>query len=166
MRYGSLYSVLSVMSWLVSLSVISLCIWIVLKGSRQNTSENVTTEDFLDVPKVRGLGEVTIWIATMMMVLAIGLALGYGARDRELSGNTQTYTDVAVLNKTADREFLVWPDRMRQQHITICPESTVAWRVGEVLKDWTFEQRQGCKRVVSYHEKPKGETDAAIQIGR
>jgi hypothetical protein len=164
MRYGSLYSALSVTSWLASLSVISLCIWIVLSGSRRSTNENVTTKGLYSIPKVRPRGEITIWIGSMLMVLAIGLALGYGARDHELGRNTRTYTDVVVISRFSPRDFSVWPDRMKQQRIQICPESVVDWREGEVLADWTFEQKPGCKRVISYHEKPKGEVNASIQM--
>ena len=53
---------------------------------------------------------------------------------------------------------------MKQQRVQLCPESVVDWHEGEVLDDFTFEQKQACKRVVSYHEKPKGELNAAIQM--
>lgn len=94
----------------------------------------------------------------------MGIGAGYGIRDHQFSSNLITYTDVTVVKKFADNEFLVWPDRMKQQHIRLCAESVVAWRDNEILDDWTFEQKRGCKRVVSYHEKLKGEIDASIQV--
>jgi len=96
--------------------------------------------------------------------MALGVLLGMGIRDRQLINNQYTYTDVSILNKFAEREFRIWPDRMKQQQVTICAESTVDWREGELLADWTFEQKQGCKRVIIYHKKPKGELNASIQM--
>lgn len=117
------------------------------------------------IPEVQPQGKKTVWIATLTLVLGMlaGIGLGYGSRDHELAVNRFTYTDVVILSKSGDKEFLIWPDKMKQQHITICPSSTVGWYEGETLSDWTFEQRNGCKRVISYHEKPKGEIDASIQ---
>jgi hypothetical protein len=116
----------------------------------------------LPMPPMRPRGRVTVWIG-LPVILLMGLAGGYAIRDHQLITNQQTYTDVAVLRKISDSEFLIWPDRMKQQHIQICAGSTVGWYEGEVLNDWTFEQRKGCKRVISYHEKQKGEIDASIQ---
>jgi len=81
-----------------------------------------------------------------------------------MKSNLQTYTDIAILTKFSSRDFTIWPDRMKQQRVQLCPESVVDWHEGEVLDDFTFEQKQACKRVVSYHEKPKGELNAAIQM--
>lgn len=160
--------------WLPWLSVISTCAWAILSGVKESTRDRSrkdcepldegTTNAPVAMPAVRQRGERTIWIASMMLMLALGLALGYGARDHELATRTQTYTDVAINKALPGNEFLIWPDRMKQMHIRLCPESSVAWYEGEVLSDWTFEQKSSCKRVVSYHEKPKGEIDAAIQI--
>lgn len=105
-----------------------------------------------------------VLLAVMGFVVSFGT--GYMVREHELSTNTITYTSVSVLEKLTEKEFWIWPERMKQQHIVVCPESTVGWYVEEVLTDVTFEQRLGCKRIISYHEKPKGEVDASIQIGR
>lgn len=66
-----------------------------------------------------------------------------------------TYTDVHVEKKLSEDRFIVQPARMAPLDVSICPVSTVDWKPGENLRDWTFEQLPGCKRVVSYH---KGES--------
>ena len=102
--------------------------------------------------------------AKIGMGTVLGILLGIGIREHQLLSNQQTYTDVTIVAKLTDRDFDIWPDRMKQQRIQLCPSSTVDWREGEVLDDWTFEQRNGCKRVISYHKKPKGEINASIQV--
>lgn len=83
--------------------------------------------------------------------MVLGIGVGYGSRDHQLANNTKTYTAVAVTQRISDKDFWVWPARMKEMHIQTCGE--VDWKTGEVLDDWTFEQRNGCKRVISYHEK-------------
>lgn len=112
--------------------------------------------------KVVGIINKPLYI--LLIGIGIGSILGWSWRDHQLISNLWTYTDVAVVTKFADHDYLIWPDRMKQQRVGICPESTVDWHEGEVLDDWTFEQKQGCKRVVSYHEKLKGELNVAAQI--
>lgn len=94
----------------------------------------------------------------------VSFGAGYVKRDNEFSSNTWTYTDIKVVSKISEKDFIIWPDRMKQQHIVLCSKSTVGWYENEILSDWTFEQRDGCKRVISYHEMPKGEINATIQI--
>lgn len=101
-----------------------------------------------------------------LIAVVISFSSGYIVREHELTTNTITYTSVSIIKKITDKEFWIWPERMKQQHIVVCPESTVGWYVPEILSDVTFEQRPGCKRVISYHEMPKGEVNASIQIGR
>lgn len=96
--------------------------------------------------------------------MVLGVLLGMGIREHQLVKGQLTYTDVSVLTKFAARDFLVWPDRMKKERIQVCPESAVDWRAGEMLNDLTFEQKQDCKRIISYHEKPQGELDASIQM--
>lgn len=173
---GITSSALSVMSWLALLFVMLSSGWIVWSESRKRTKKKLLPSSVPPMfppafmPEVQRQGRMSVWIGLpLVAILAvtaayqIGKDRGYGIRDRQLIENQLTYTDVAILKKVSDREFFIWPDRMKQQHITICPESTVGWYAGELLDDWTFEQRNGCKRVISYHEKPKGEIDAAIQ---
>jgi len=92
------------------------------------------------------------------------MSLGYEGRDLQMKSRVQTYNNVYVAQKVADRDFWVQPSQMKPLHIQLCSESEVDWHKGEVLDDWTFEQKQGCKHVVSYHEKPQGELNAAIQM--
>jgi hypothetical protein len=103
-------------------------------------------------------------VAKIGLGMVLGVLLGMEIRDRQLIHHSITYVDVEVVQKVTDREFWIRPDRMRKQHIQLCPESSVGWVDGEVLSDWTFEQRSGCKRIISYHEKQKGELNAAIQM--
>lgn len=95
-------------------------------------------------------------------LLLVGMLAGILWRDHELSRNTMTYTSVAIIEKIAERDFLIWPERMKQQRVQLCRDSLVDWRGGETLDDWTFEQKPGCKRVISYHEKPKGGVNAGL----
>ena len=159
--------------WLPLLLLISTCVYVIYDSGKKSTKkellpfmfEPAITPIAIHIPEAQPQGKRTVWISTVMLiVLTIGVSLGYGVRDHQLSGNLQTYTDVAITKKIADRDFWIWPDRMKQQHIQICPESVVDWKSGTNLDDWTFEQRNGCKRVVSYHEKPQGEIDASIQV--
>ncbi len=85
--------------------------------------------------------------------IAIGFVLGCAFMQISQLQNTTTYASVSVLIKYSDKDFLVWPARMKQERIQVCSESTVDWYEGELLEDWTFEQKQGCKKIVSYHEK-------------
>ena len=103
-------------------------------------------------------------ISSTVFLLSLAALTGYALRNHELRVNTQTYTDIVIVKKVAERDFIVWPDRMKQELATICPNSVVDWHDGEILDDWTFEQKAGCKRVISYHEKPKGEVNASVQI--
>lgn len=144
MKSGVLPSVLSVTSWLVSLSVISLCIWIVLSGYRRSTSENVTAEHLFKLPKVRPRGEVTIWIGSMMMMLSIGLATGYGFRNHELVENTRMYFGVTVLSQQNDHEYTV---RVPGYDRTYDWEFCHPLKMPSSLIDIKYEQRFGCKAV-------------------
>lgn len=102
-------------------------------------------------------------MASKLTILALGIIIGYASRDHQLVNRTITYKNVLVAVRTAPDDFLVVPEFMSKQHIQLCPESVVDWREKEVLSDWTFEQQEGCKRVISYHEKTEGEMNASIQ---
>lgn len=97
-------------------------------------------------------------------LLVLGIIIGYASRDHQLVKRTITYKNVLIAAKVASDDFWVVPEFMEKQHIQLCPSSIVDWREKEMLSDWTFEQQQGCKRVISYHEKPQGETNASIQM--
>lgn len=85
------------------------------------------------------------------MTLILGVVVGYASRDHQLASNVWTYTDIDVKKKVSSSDFYVLPDRMKMLHVQLC--QPIDWREGEKLGDWTFEQRTGCKRVISYHEK-------------
>jgi hypothetical protein len=96
--------------------------------------------------------------------MILGVALGVGIRDRQLSDSTVTYTSVAILPPSrTDVDFDIQPARMQPIPSKIC-KSLVDWQYGEVLKDVTFEQELGCKRIISYHRYDKGELNASIQL--
>jgi hypothetical protein len=96
--------------------------------------------------------------------MILGVALGVGIRDYQLTINRLTYTDIAIVTKFSAQDFLIWPDRMKQQRVQICTKTIVDWHEGEVLDDWTFEQEKDCKRVISYHKKEKGELNASTKL--
>ena len=148
-----------VMYWWPSFLVISSCAWILLSGRTTSTENTVNT---VNMPQIRPRGRMTVWIGSLCLV--VGMAIGYISRGFQLDSNKFTYTDVTVLSKYNNKEFVIWPDRMKQLHVQLCETSVVGWRKGEILDDFTFEQQEGCKRVISYHEKPKGEVNASIQI--
>lgn len=160
----------SLISWLPLLLLISASVWTIFTSARKSTNERpvtftpLTTPMQIHIPEVQRLGKKTVFIASVSLALIVGLGAGYAVRDHQLATHLQTYTDVAILKKVAEGEFWIWPDRMKQQHIQLCAGSVVGWQEGETLDDWTFEQKAGCKRVVSYHERLKGELDAAIQM--
>jgi len=96
--------------------------------------------------------------------MTIGILLGIGIRDHQLVINRNTYTDVAInAPSSSDVDFDIQPARMQPIPSKLC-NSLVDWKIGETLKDLTFEQKQGCKRVISYHRYPKGEFNASIQM--
>lgn len=99
--------------------------------------------------RLKRMQKATVWISTLTLIL--GVVVGYASRDHQLASNTLTYTDVSITKRISDRDFWVWPDRMKQMHVQTCHD--VGWKAGDVLDDWTFEQRNGCKRVISYHQK-------------
>lgn len=122
----------------------------VIRKSRQE--EGLTTPIIsVRIQLIQRTQAITSNMGKIILGVIIGLVVGYGIREHQLISNQQTYTAVKIVTKKADREFVVWPDRMKKQDATICPESSVDWREGQVLSDWTFEQRSGCKRVISYH---------------
>lgn len=100
----------------------------------------------------------------LILLAATGLlGLGYGIRDHQLSSSIVPYTDVLILPPSeADVDFDIQPARMKPIPSKLC-DSKVDWKYGETLADLLFEQRRGCKRVISYH-RPKGEMNAAIQM--
>jgi hypothetical protein len=99
-----------------------------------------------------------------LAVVTVAFALGWMWRDHQLATRQVTYTDVYVQQKLSDRKFIMQPARMAVLECNICPESSVDWQEHETLTDWTFEQRQGCKRIISYHRPLKGESSARIEL--
>lgn len=93
----------------------------------------------------------------------LGTFAGIGYRDHQLATHNVTYTDVGVVHKLTDVRYFVQPARMKTMDVTLCSGARVDWAEGDVLEDWTFEQMNGCKRIISYHKKLQGELDASVQ---
>lgn len=98
-------------------------------------------------------------IASVVAVLFLGFAGGWSLRNSSLASNRVTYTDVFVADKISQNRFLMQPARMQPIESDLC-YSDVDWEKGETLRDWTFEQLHGCKRVISYHRYLKGDLHA------
>lgn len=137
-----------------------------LNVARKRKRENGTITPIITMSeKLKQKGQTMLAnTAKVGLGTVLGVLLGTGIREHQLLKGQLTYTDVSVLTKFAARDFLVWPDRMRKERMQLCPESSVDWHEGEMLDDLTFEQKQDCKRIISYHEKPQGELDASIQM--
>src|SRR5262249_52349456 len=103
--------------WLPWLLVISSCIWIVSDGRIRSTLRSwrlaVPSTDTADMshveamPAVEPQGRRTVWIAGMMLTLAVGILGGYGIRDHQLSANTREYFGVSVLSQQSDHRYTV-----------------------------------------------------------
>lgn len=111
---------------------------------------------------------VDVKLASRLLLAVIGFVVsfgtGYMVREYELSINTITYTFVSVSSPSEpDTNFDIQPARMSALSIKLC-NNTVDWKFGETLKDFTFEQRPGCKRVIVYHRFTKGEENASVQM--
>lgn len=115
------------------------------------------------LPPVKRRGKVTVYIGLPLLGILL-MMTGYMIRDHQLVTSTVTYSDVLIQKKVNDNRFLIRPQWMRTLDSTLCSGSTVDWQEGETLRDWTFEQRRGCKRVISYHRYIKGEVDASVQV--
>jgi len=133
--------------------------WIPRKEERRMTAERRGKQT------VYIAGMILTLILTLTVTLRMGMALGYGKRDHELIVSTITYSAVYVQQKINDQKFIMQPQYMRGIESELCSGPPVDWKQGETLKEWTFEQRHGCKRVISYRRYPKGENlDASIQV--
>lgn len=151
---------LSGIGWLLSLA--GLCCWLLIViCALRILLPHVWSNLRMIVPSY---APKLLKYAATLGFLGLSFFAGYGYRDHQLTTRRITYTNVLIAEKVADRDFWVVPEYMSKQHIQICPSSIVDWREKEVLSDWTFEQLQGCKRVISYHEKSQGEFNASIQI--
>jgi hypothetical protein len=103
-------------------------------------------------------------IVFVVMGVVISFSSGYIVREHELTVSTVTYTFVNISSPSEpDTNFDIQPARMPAISVKLC-SNTVDWKFGEVLKDLTFEQRPGCKRVIVYHRFTKGEENASIQV--
>lgn len=107
----------------------------------------------------------TAWIASLAIILTVGIAAGYAIRDHQLVNNSYMFSGVSVISQQSDRRYNV--------HIPGY-EKIWDWEFCHPLKmpspviDIKYEQRFGCKAVygvgfVSIHEDKK---NAGIQNGR
>jgi hypothetical protein len=112
----------------------------------------------MTMPEVRRRGKQTVYIAGMILILAlaltatlrVGMALGYGKRDRELLDQSHTYWGVFILDKYSDVSFRIQPARMQDGQWDFC--APVPFQKHDELRYITFEQKNGCKRL-EYFQK-------------
>jgi hypothetical protein len=110
---------------------------------------------------IRGMSK----LAFLVLGLVTGFGLGVGFRDHQLVTSQVIYHDVYVKEQLSTARWRMIPQFMDKIDADLCLGPPVDWKVGETLKDWTFEQQKGCKRVISYHRYPKGDLlNAAIQM--
>lgn len=89
------------------------------------------------------------------LIAALGGVAGYGIRDHQLATHIVPYTDVLILPPSQPGDdFDIQPARMKPIPSKLC-QSIVDWKFGDRLDDLVFEQKKGCKRVISYHPSSK-----------
>lgn len=173
MRSGLLSLILSAVWWSVSLSLISLCGWIVLRRDSASTTDDYESERLplfpppTYTPEMQRLGRQTVWIKSLAILLGIGISItiGYGIRDYQLIKNSHTYFDVDVLEKYSSEKYLLRPARMQPWISKTCEPLDLT--PGHTMKFYTYEQMADCHRVKSFefYANSKGErVDASIQM--
>lgn len=80
-----------------------------------------------------------------MMLLVVGLGIGYGAHEIEQYRTTQTLADVLILKKYDDKNYRMQTEWGQAFKATLCPETTADWEAGEKLAVWNYRQMQDCK---------------------
>jgi hypothetical protein len=162
---------LSAMSWSALLFVTLSSTWIIWSGVRQRMKKKLLTDlpQAELMPIVQPQGRRTVWISSLVLVLLLGLAGGYGIRDHQLLTNSRMYFGVEVLSQQSDRRYQVHiPDYKQDWDWEFCHPQ----KMPGPLIDIKFEQRFGCKAVngvgfVSIHkenrnaELPNGRTSTA-----
>lgn len=144
------------------LSVGTLIVRTRLKRKSENENENESLRKFWT--ELNTDIKITSRLLCVLMGVVVSFAAGYIVREHELNINSIPYIDVAIKSPSLpDTDFDIQPARMQPIPSKLC-FYTVDWKVGEVLKDLTFEQRPGCKRIISYHRYDKGEVNASIQM--
>lgn len=107
------------------------------------------------------LREQTTKIGKSLILIILGIAIGYLYRSHQLASNVVTYTDVLIREKVSEDHFRIQPARMLPIDSKVC-YSNVDWKQGEVLCLLKFEQMRGCKRIIAYdrYNCQKGELRA------
>ena len=76
-------------------------------------------------------------------MLILGMVMGYGIRDHQLTSNTRTYSGVAVLSQQSDRQYTVQiPGYARAYDFEFCHPL----KMPGPLIDIKYEQRFGCNK--------------------
>lgn len=92
----------------------------------------------------RGIVTAVQWV----LALSAAVAFGYLYRDIQLADNTDTYTNVFILEQFSPQDFKVQVDGGAVGHITICKSYVPSdWKKGATVERMTFEQRGNCKNV-------------------
>lgn len=75
----------------------------------------------------------------------VGYHLGYVEGQWELTRNRYTYTDVLVVERDDDQDFLLRPARMASWNAHTCAPTD--WLPGQKMQVLTYQQKLGCKDV-------------------
>lgn len=149
--------------WLLVLACLfttGIVVFVIVKDWRQiRKSVFISSTHMLKEPQLgpilteaRKRGKQISKAAPVLIVgMLLGTVIGWGWRNQQLASSIVPYTNVKVVAKLDNLRYKVQPARMAEMNIILCPGSRVDWEVGDQLTDWTFEQKRGCKRTISYH---------------
>jgi len=168
-RSSSLWSPLFVIFLLAFLfcssSAIYLIRWLVKNDMRKTLMLPYAGEHTPHLPERRAIMRRAERLLLAVMATAAACTSGYLWRDHQLVVQSQTYWDVAILDKYSDSSFRIQPARMQDGQWDFC--APTSFQKNEQLRYITFEQKNGCKRL-EYFQKldPRlGEKlDAAISF--
>lgn len=154
LTFGKASSVLSAIYWLASLFLCFAAGCVVLTATAKSTKKKLMPKSPplfppTFIPEVRQRGKVSIWVGLPVVAILAGTA-GYGIRDHQLTVNSHTYWDVAILDKYSDQSFRIQPARMQDGQWDFC--APVPFQKHDELRYITFEQKNGCKRL-EYFQK-------------
>jgi hypothetical protein len=78
---------------------------------------------------------------------SISIVAGYFIRDAVLLNRKEIYTDVLVVDRFDEHSYRL-EIAYGRFNAKICPEASLDWQRGQKMKEFVFEQRNGCKSVV------------------
>jgi hypothetical protein len=153
MRYWTLF----VMWWAGRSFFFLVVIWFAATLVKKKSESNVMTtkklswngaaeltptsaaESAVNIPEVQRQGKRTVWIATMTLI--VGLGLGYASRDLQMRMRTNTLYNVTVLSQPAEKEFYLRTPK-EDLHTVFC--EPVPFKTGDHIKKLKYENRTYC----------------------